>query len=81
MLARPGLDLIWSSVVGDDGIGPDLERPRRSRDPVAPVAERVKEPEFTSITVRASVGSMITYPPEGRSTRGLRASRIAAFTR
>ena len=24
------------------------------------LAERVKEPEFTSITVRASVGSMIT---------------------
>ncbi len=34
------------------------------------VADRVNDPELTSITVRASVRSMMIYPPEGRSTRG-----------
>ena len=45
------------------------------------LADRVNEPELTSMTVSASVGSMITYPPEGSSTRGLRASRMAVLTR
>jgi len=34
------------------------------------LADLVNDPEFTSITVRASVGSIMIYPPEGRSTLG-----------